>query len=159
MRKSTYNFIRFSRHLVLLLSLLGAVVVWAAETTEQEPSDSGKKVYKKVGPGGEIIYSDKPMPDSEEVKVPDSTTYKPVQPPAGFTPYQPPVKKPVTKPIVASVAITAPKGDEVIWSAIGELTVSVSVGGGLQAGQQLEYVIDGEKLFTGSQTSHTFTNI
>jgi hypothetical protein len=143
---------------VLVLGLSAGHVL-AADTTQQPDTDKAEKIYKKVGPGGEVIYSDKPLPDSEEVTVPRGSEYKPVPPPAGFTPYQAPQKKPAQAPIVNTVTITAPKNDEAFFSGNGELTVSVSLATGLRPGQQLEYLIDGKQVYSGTETSHTLTNV
>lgn len=143
----------------IALLLLSGTAVYADDTANQPAADSGDKIYKKVGPDGEVIYSDKPLPDSKEVQVPAGSGYKPVTPPAGFTPYQAPVKTPARQAIENSITITAPKNDEAIWSGNGELTVSLSLASGLAPGQKLEYLIDGKTEFSGSETSHTFTNI
>ena len=140
--------------------LLSGGYVHADEVADQPATDTGQTVYKKVGPGGEIIYSDKPSPESEEVKVlPPASNYKPVTPPTSFTPYQPPPNTPATKAIDNSVTITAPKNEETIWSAPGEFTVSVSLASALAPNQQLNYLIDGATVLSGSETSHTFSNI
>jgi hypothetical protein len=144
---------------VTALLLLSAAYVHAADTTDQPATDTEKKVYKQVGPDGQIIYSDKPSPGSQEVTVPTESGYKPVKPPAGFTPYQPPPKTPASTPIANAVTIIAPKPEESIWSAVGEVTVSVSLGSALSSGQKLEYLIDGQSVLSGSETSHTFSNI
>jgi len=145
---------------VALLALDGIHTAIAADTTNLAATDNGGKIYKKVGPNGEVIYSDKPSPGSEELNVPNASGYKPVAPPAGFTPYQAPAKdanKP--PPIANTVSITAPKNDQTFWSGSGELTVSVSLASALGPEQQLEYQIDGKTVFTGTDTSHTFNNI
>jgi hypothetical protein len=156
--KPTTTFAALLLSVIALLVLSGAYV-YADDTTNQPAADNGDKIYKKVGPDGEVIYSDKPLPDSKEVQVPAGSGYKPVTPPAGFTPYQAPAKSPVSKAIENSITITAPKHDEAIWSGDGELTVSLSLASELAPGQQLEYLIDGKSVLTGSETSHTFTNI
>jgi hypothetical protein len=144
----------------IALLLLCSAYVYAVESTEQPATEAGKKIYKKVGPNGEIIYTDKASPDSEEVKVlPPASNYKPVTPPTSFTPYQPPTNTPTSTPIDNTVTITAPKHEESIWSGAGEVTVSVSLSTGLAPGQQLEYLIDGTSVLSGTETSHTFSNI
>lgn len=142
-----------------LVLLLASGNVLAADAAQTPDTDNGEKIYKKVGPGGEVIYSDKPLPDSEEMTVPRNSGYKPVPPPAGFTPYQAPRKTPAQAPIDNSVTVTAPKNDEAFFSGNGELTVSVSLAKAIKSGQQLEYLIDGKQAYSGTETSHTFTNV
>lgn len=141
-----------------ILSVTVATQVYAADNPTTSDSDTGDKIYKKTGPGGEVDYSDKPSPDSQEIDLPKGSEYKPVMPPAGFKPYQPPAKpRPVT--INNSVTITSPEDKGAMWSASGELTISVSLGAALASGQQLEYLVDGKVMYTGSETSHTFTDL
>jgi len=155
--KPTNTFILFLISVALLL--LGGLKVFAADASDPAANDGGEKIYKKIGPGGEVIYSDRPSADSKEIKVPKGTEYKPVAPPAGFSPYKAPAKTKTQASIENSITITAPKNDAAFWSGNGEVTVSVSLGSALAPGQQLEYLIDGNSVFTGSETSHTFTNI
>jgi hypothetical protein len=144
---------------VIAALLLSSSCLCAAEDTNPPAADSGNKIYKKVGPDGEVIYTDKPSAGSQEVQVPTGSGYKPVAPPAGFSPYQAPAKTPAKPAIENTVSITSPKNDTSFWSGDGELLVSVSLASGLGPGQQLEYVIDGETMYTGTETSHTFSNI
>ena len=145
---------------LIALLLLSGSYVHAADTTEQQPAtDNGNKIYKKIGPDGEIIYSDKPVPGAEEVDVPPPSAYKPVPPPTTFTPYQAPPKTPTTKSITNTLTITEPKNEQTIWSGSGEFTMSVNLGSALLPGQQLEYLIDGNVVYSGTEASHTFTDI
>lgn len=149
---------------VLRLCLIGgwaltaSAHVLAADTTPAAEGDGGEKIYKKVGPDGEVIYSDKPTSGSQEIQVPASSGYQPVKPPADFKPYQPPAEpKPVT--INNSVTITSPENNTAMWSGGGELNVSVSLETPLTAGQQLEYLVDGKVVYMGTETSYTLSNV
>ena len=95
----------------------------------------------------------------EEVDVPPPSAYKPVPPPTTFTPYQAPPKTPTTKSITNTLTITEPKNEQTIWSGSGEFTMSVNLGSALLPGQQLEYLIDGNVVYSGTEASHTFTDI
>lgn len=144
----------------MFLCLLGSGQVFAAEKQDEPATKNSEKVYKTIGPDGEVIYSDKPSPDSKEMEVPAGSAYKPVAPPAGFTPYKTPEKTKRQAPAIEnSVTITAPKNDQAFWSGNGELTVSVSLGSELGPEQQLQYLIDGKTVYTGTATSHTLSNI
>lgn len=143
----------------LILPLCHSEVYAADQGQQPAASDNNEKIYKKIGPGGEVIYSDKPTSGSEEIKVPGGSSYKPVTPPPGFTPYQPPPKITAHKEIDNMVTITSPQNDAALWSGEGELSVSINLANNLTAGQQLEYLIDGESVYRGTDTTHTFTNI
>jgi len=145
--------------LSLAILLFSGYIYAEDQAKPGDDENQGDKVYKSVSPSGETIYSDKPLPGSQEVTVPAGGTYKPVKPPAGFKPYQPVPAKPASKPIDNTVSITSPQNGATIWSGPGELSVSVSVASGLDKGQKLEYQIDGKTVLTGVETSHTFQNI
>lgn len=144
---------------IIVLSMMSSRYVLAADTTSKSNDDQAQKVYKTLGPDGEVIYSDKPTAGSKEVTVPAGGSYKPVPPPAGFTPYQAPPRTPVKKSVDNSVTITNPSNEQTIRSAPGELSVSVSLASGLGPGQILEYQIDGKTVYSGSKTSLTLNNI
>jgi len=141
-----------------LVLYCGQLFADAATQPTDEQADKDK-VYKTVGPDGETIYSDKPSTGSEEISVPKGGTYKPVKPPSNFQPYQSAPKNPPSKPVANSISVASPQDKETIWSAPGELTVSVSLTKSLGSGQQLEYLIDGNSMYTGTDSSHTFQNI
>lgn len=145
-----------------LACVLAIMLPLTAAFAEQSAASNGKtdqveKVYKSVGPNGQVIYSDQPSPGSKEITVPDAGGYKPVKPPSGFTPYQPP--HPAKRPAGNTLTITQPADKATIRSAQGILSVSVSLARGLQPQQSLVYQVDGKTLYTGTATSHTFHNI
>ncbi|MBI1423971.1 MAG: DUF4124 domain-containing protein [Gammaproteobacteria bacterium] len=145
---------------VLALSLSASTAIYADDAANSAPADNDAgKIYKKVGPNGDVIYSDQPSSGSEEMKVPSGSSYKPVEPSPSFTPYQPPPKAAAAPAIENTVTITSPKNDEAFWSGSGELVVTVALERALMPGQALEYQIDGNTLYTGSETSHSFSNI
>lgn len=145
---------------ILVPLLLSGGYAVAADTNATQAKDTdSQKVYKTVGPNGEVIYSDKPSPGSKEIPVPTNSGYKPVAPPAGFTPYKAPPDKTTKQAIKNTVTITSPADKQTIRSAPGELNVSVSLGNELQPGQHLEYQIDGKTMYAGTTTSHRFKNI
>lgn len=143
----------------IVLTAIGVSSVLAAETPQDSTSEKGGKIYKRVGPNGEVIYSDKPAPDSKEMTVPSGSGYKPVRPPASFTPYQPPPKTQPKKAIENKVTITSPKNDQAFWSGSGEVTVTVSLAKSLASGEQLEYLLDGKQVYSGTEASHALTNV
>jgi hypothetical protein len=154
------HFFRYYSSAIAVLVLCSFATLRLGWAEEAAPTDQekGETIYKKVGPDGEVIYSDNPLPDSKEVKVPQASGYKPVKPPPAFTPYQPPEKKSQAKPQV-KLSITSPKQDEVIWGVQDQISVTVDLEPGLAAGEQLEYLIDGKSVLTGSATSYTFSKV
>jgi hypothetical protein len=154
-----------ARAKLILLSVIVSVALvsvrgYADEANTAQPqADQGPKVYKSVGPDGEVIYSDKPSADSKKVTVPSGESYKPVPPPTSFTPYQAPAKAAAKMPIDNHVTITSPTNEQSIWSGPGEVQVSVSLESGLGPGQTLEYLLDGKTVYTGTATSHSFKNV
>jgi len=64
--------------LLTVLALTAGARLFADDTAPPTQGDEGDKVYKKVGPDGEVIYSDKPSTGSKEIKVPTGSEYQPV---------------------------------------------------------------------------------
>lgn len=142
--------------IALLVVVSGAVRAESATTTKTD--NQTQKVYKTVGPNGEIIYSDKPSPGSKAITVPLDGGYKAVKPPSSFTPYQPP-RTSRTTAVKNTVRITSPADQATIRSGEGDLSISVSVGKALGPNQSLVYKIDGKTVYTGSATSYSLKNV
>lgn len=158
MKSSSAKFISLLLSACLLTGIwpLTGAIAEQVNSSAANTTDQTQKVYKSVGPDGQVIYSDQPSAGSEEITVPASGGYKPVPPPSGFTPYQPPQTRKKTP--TNKVSITQPADQETIHSAEGILSVSVSLGR-MQPQQTLVYQIDGKTLYTGTATSHTFKNV
>lgn len=137
--------------------LMDTLAAQAATNSSKSAAEQTQKVYKSIGPNGQVIYSDKPSPGSEEITVPLTGGYKPVQTP-GFTPYQPPRSHP-NKQSTNQISITDPADQATIRSAEGVLSVSVNIAQRMQQHQTLVYQVDGKTLYTGTATSRTFNNI
>lgn len=149
----------FFTSLFIVLMILTHGFSYASDTTTSSTTlkpQQSDKIYKSIGPNGEVIYSDKPSPGSKQITVPTNDGYQPVPVPS-FTPYQAP--SPSKQVIRNSITITNPADQQTIRNVHGEVNVSVSLGSGLRGGQQLEYVLDGKTVYTGTQTSHRFNNI
>ena len=142
----------------LLNSLLIALVFQAggfAHAAESDELNSGT-VYKQINPDGSVTYSDKPLPDSKEVKVPKGTEYTPPKVP-DFTPYSPP--KPEKKFEYDVFTLTSPANDESIWDNTGNVTATVSSKPSLRFGHSIEFLLDGKPVAKGGATSHQFLNV
>lgn len=159
MRKFVKTKVFFSS-LFIASVILGYAGNDANAAANPAPSDKAKqseKVYKSVGPNGEVIYSDQPSRGSEEITLPTDKGYQPAPVP-NFSPYQPP-SAPRKRVIRNSITITSPSDGQTIRNATGNVQVSVSLASRLRGSQRLEYVMDGKTLYTGRQTSHRFSNI
>lgn len=153
------NFIKtkvFFSSLIVAAAILSYAASAATNSTSQDKTKQPEKIYKSVGPNGEVIYSDKPSPGSKEITLPKNDGYQPV-PSHSFTPYQPPMLH--RKRVRNSVTITSPSDGQTIRNSTGEVTVSVNLGSPLRGGQRLEYMMDGKTLYTGPRTSYRLSNV
>ena len=150
---------REARHPFITASLIAVALlaVPLLHAEEAEPETSGGRVYKHVAPDGTITYTDRPSADSKEVKVPKGTEYTPPKLPA-FTPSSKPQARPARFEY-ANLSIVAPKDDEAIWDNTGNITTSIVLEPGLQAGHSIEFLLDGVSAAKGSATSHQFLNV
>lgn len=104
-------------------------------------------VYRSVDESGNIIYSDKPSPDAEKIRVdsiqtidaPDIEPFK----------YTPPKQGPA--PIYTRLEIVSPENGIAIRSNEGAISISAVVEPGLNisAGHQLVLIMDGNEVSTG----------
>ncbi len=144
------------------LTFLFAVVAFTmvlpvSQAQDAEPVTDKKSVYKKVGPDGEVIYTDRPEPGAKEIQVPKGTEYTAPPVPA-FTPSTRAQPKP--KPYqYDSLAITSPGQDETIRDNTGAIPVSIRFSPSLRQGHRIQYQLDGETASSGRDTSYTFQNV
>jgi len=123
------------RHITWLGLLVGATAV-------------GGTAYKSVGPDGTVIFSDRPMPNAEEVRLPEPSTY---------TPPDFPTKRPEETKVggrestnTHQVArIVAPADDSTAFAAEGGLDVDVLLDPPLMNEHTMSYIMDGRELATG----------
>lgn len=127
------------------------------EPDEGESGKDEKKFYKKIGPDGRVIYTDKADEATKEIKVPKTTTYKPVKTPR-FTPFQ---AKQKPKPATAydTFTITRPLDDSTNRTNEGTLLVSIELKPALKSGHKMAYLLDGKMVAENSLTSYTLTGI
>jgi hypothetical protein len=114
--------------LLLATVLLGAVPIASAAT-----------LYKWVDDQGVVHYSDQPEPGAEKIKVKPAQTFK------GGTPRvttAPSTASPPTAAQVSHLAIESPTPEQVFINQTG-VAVVADVQPGLQAGQQVVFLLDG----------------
>jgi hypothetical protein len=132
------------RPLFTLISLLASLAVAGT-------------VYKWVDENGVVHYSDQPHSDAQKVEVPAAQTYQGAAsvpaPPAG--PTAPPAS---TQPASAyqGCAITQPTNDQT-FTNVDSLSIVVRTDPGLQAGDQVFLMLDGQPLNGGKPTGSQFT--
>jgi hypothetical protein len=145
--------------MLICIMLPGAVAV----AQEAEPGTTvieteGGKVYRQIGPDGEVLYSDKPLSEqAEPVQVPKTPTYD-AQPVPRFEPYKEPDSQQQADPY-ATLKVTYPGEDQVIWDNTGTMRVSVAVDPPLRGDHQLQILFNGEVRYTGSSTDVTLTEV
>ncbi len=113
-------------------------------------------VYRSVDEDGNIVYTDKPSPDAEKIKIDKVQTI-----PAGpdnfeYTPPEKPAVADYTK-----LEIVNPESDHVFTGNTGEVTVSVDIQPALNTkrGDRLILTMDGKKAGDSTSTSFNLTNL
>ena len=98
------------------------------------------EIYKSQNDQGEWVYSDKPSPDAERMKLPPLSTYTPVPLP------QPPVSVPVeSSDTYESMVFIEPKNDATIRDNEGTVKASVRLEPLLKSeqGHKIQFYLDG----------------
>lgn len=135
----------------LLLAAVSQLVLAQEPKPAAAPADPEIKVYRSVGPGGEVIFSDQPSKGASEVEVtpPQGNTYKAVPTPA-FTPYTPERKRNNEQSSTgfhySLFYVSFPAKEETLWAETGEVTIQLMLEPSLRAGHGLVYVVDGQAI-------------
>jgi hypothetical protein len=112
---------------------------------------AGGTAYRSVGPDGTVIFSDRPSPNSEEVRLPAPSSYPPPALPArGEAPAF--ADQPLAAALYDTVRITAPPDGATVFAAQGGVDVDVSLDPSLMEGHTLTYVVDGKEMAKGLRT-------
>ena len=113
-------------------------------------------VYRSLDADGNVVYTDKPSPDAEEIKIDKVQTI-----PAGadnfeYTPPEKPAVGDYTK-----LEIVNPENDHVFTGNTGEVIVSVVIEPELNTkrGDRFILTMDGKKVADSTSTSFSFTNL
>lgn len=117
-------------------------------------SVTAETVYKKKNKEGAVEFTDQKSTDSEEIKIRESTTYKPIGLPALSLP-----SKKLSPTFNYDLAITQPANDATLTGQ-ANVTVSISVQPALQSGygHQIRYQL-GDQPILSQNNSVTFNNV
>lgn len=114
------------------------------------------EVYRTLDENGSVIFTDKPSPDAEKIRIDKVQT---VSPPAvkdfKYTPQAKTVSGVYTK-----LEITSPKNDQVFTGGVVDVTASVLIKPalGTRFGDRLIFYLDSQQ-FESNSTSHNFTKL
>jgi uncharacterized protein DUF4124 len=139
MFEKTY-LIGYARSMRLILTLLLAFFVCClgAET-----------VYKTVDEEGNIIFTDKPSEDAEEIKLQELQTIDNPKPGSAPKPRQPDIEEFTYKTFLVS----SPANGSGIRSNDGSVSISVSIEPALRTGHKITIAMDGKEIGSGSSVS------
>ena len=128
------------------------LLVFCISLTLLTPAFAG--VYRSVDENGNVVYTDKPSPDAEKVKIDKVQTV-----PAGpddfkYTPPEKPDLGNYTK-----LEIVNPKNNHVFTGNTGEVNVSVAITPALRESDSFIFYMDGKKQGDSSSPSFQMTNL
>lgn len=119
------------------------------------------EIYKWIDPQGNVIYSDKPRPGAEEIKIPKAQIYPAPPMPSASPPPTPYEQQPFTG--YQRIEIASPPNDVAVRENAGNVSVTVSLTPDLQTelGHKLVLFVDGPQSFKAEGTSpqFDFTNL
>ena len=114
-------------------------------------------VYRSVDEDGNIIFTDKPLPDAEKITIDEiQTVDTPKTKPFKYTP----AKKP-TAGTYSNLMISSPANDTAIRDNTGNISISVAVEPSLRAnrGDRLIIYMDNQIIGEGSSTTVNLKNV
>ena len=131
-----------------LLLLLAALFLLTSVSAE---------VYRSLDEDGNIIFTDKPSPDAEKVKIDKVQTISP--PAVEDFEYTPPAKSADSG--YTKLEVMSPENDHVFTDNTGDVTVSILIEPALNTklGDRLILTLDGKKQAESSSTSFPLTNL
>ncbi len=126
---------------LLLLTFMGFAI---AET-----------VYKSVDENGNIIFTDKPSKDAEEIKLQELQTIKNPNP-AKYTPRP---EQPKQEASYKTFLVSNPADGAGLRSNSGNVSISLSLQPPLRSGHKIIITMDGKEVSKGSTTSVSLQNL
>lgn len=118
-------------------------------------SSYADKVYRSVDAQGNVVFTDTPQPNAQEVTLPPLQSYSSPEvdtPAPGPQKFKNRLKQPV---IQYSLSIASPQNQATIWDNEGNVLVVVATNPPLNGQLQVEVLVDGQKV-PGSPQRTTF---
>ena len=139
--------IGYSKHMRLIISLLliAFAVCINAET-----------VYKTVDENGNVIFTDRPSEDAEQIKLKELQTIKNPNP-AKYS-HRPRLVEDKGS-LYKTLLITNPADGSGLRSNNGNLTISISLEPPLRSGHQIIITMDGQEISKGSSLNVPLQNV
>jgi hypothetical protein len=120
------------------------------------------QVYQRVGPNGEVYFSDQPGPDAIAVEVEPAQSIKLAPVPDRTETGQSEEETQEAFPGYTAFSVTSPRADEGVRANDGNVTVEMSLKPGLQATHRIQLKTsgeDGEAVMTGDQAFVQLSNL
>ena len=131
------------KFLLLLITMLGSTSLCAAE------------VWKWVDKNGVTHYSDQPVPGAVKINLQNAQTYKADD--AAIPESTQPPPRPSTAPTpYVSIGISAPTNEQTFTGTGGQVSVSVQLEPGLQAGDSVQLMMNGQVVSEPSSSATSF---
>lgn len=119
-----------------------------------------ESIYRSVDEQGNVLFSDEPQTDSQQIELSPTTVYTPEQTEAESGQVTVEKVQPVEEAAVYELRIVSPSNNESIWVNDGNVMVNVSVEPALQPDHRLSVDIDGETVLAEpGSVSVRFTNL
>ncbi len=115
------------------------------------------QIYKRVLPDGTVQFSDRPQPDSEEIKLEGVQTYDAT----AATPRSPPQDSVGSSDFegYTEFKVASPAQDAALRDNGGTVSVRLSLEPSLQPGHTVDFLMDGQVLGSGKSLSLTLNNV
>lgn len=123
-------------------------------------SSYADKVYRSVDEQGNVIFTDTPQPNAQEVTLPPLQSYTSPETNTGVSGTQR-FKNRLKQPAIQySLSIVSPQNEATIWDNEGNVLVVVTTNPPLDGQLQLEILVDGLKMSaSGQRTSVQLTGL
>jgi len=112
-------------------------------------SVSAETVYKTVDENGNVVFTDKPSENAEEIKIQKLDTIKNPNPGR----YKPSLKQPEDSNVYANLVVTSPKNGSSVRSNEGNVSISLSLEPALRGAHKIIISMDGLEVGSGSSVS------
>ncbi len=116
------------------------------------------EVYRVFDEDGNVIFSDKPSPGAEEVKIDNVQTISPSE--VKDFEYTPSVKNTIDG-VYTSLEIVSPENDQIFTGSANDISVNILIQPALNTslGDRLILIMDGKKQANSTSTSFNFSNL